>query len=243
MRAVVHSVLILLLASPAGVRADAWKKRPSAEWTEKEVLQLLTKSPWAKRVTVWHVTGRRLEDVIRDQRLYQDAPGEPAQRVITERVESQPEVVEGRYTVRWSSAATLQHAWRRLRQLGAQALVQLHVPPPIVPADYYVVTVRIAQPPAPPATHLFYGLPESQVIAGAQLRTNRKVSIKPARAVPVGLGSGKAVCFFFPRQQNGQRTVPLDAKWVEFVFKGASGDTLKTKFKLKDMRAAGEPDW
>lgn len=236
-------LLLLLLALPAGLWGDAWKKKPPQDWTEKDLHQLLTKSPWAKSVSVWHVTGRRLEETHRDQRIYQDGPGEAPQRVIFERVVSQPEVVEARYTVRWSSAATLQRAWRRLRQLKAQALVDLHVPPVALLAGYYVLTVRVTKPPASPATHLFYGLPENELIAGAKLRTNRKRTTAPARALLTGSGSGHAVSFYFPHQEGGQRTVPLDTKWIEFVFKSKAGDTLKAKFKLKEMRAAGEPDF
>ncbi|MFQ5776651.1 MAG: hypothetical protein ACE5IP_01440 [Terriglobia bacterium] len=237
-------LLLLLLALPTGLLGgDTWKEKAPPEWTEKDILRLLTKSPWAKSVSVWHVTGRRLEETHRDQRIYQDGPGEAPQRVIFERVESEPEVVEARYTVRWSSAATLQRAWQRLRQLKAQALVDLHVSPAALLPGYYVLTVRVAKPPASPATHLFYGLPENELVAGARLRTNRKRTTAPARALPTGSGSGHAVSFYFPGQEGGQRTVPPDTKWVEFVFKSKAGDTLKAKFKLKEMHTAGKPDY
>jgi hypothetical protein len=46
-----HQVIAVVLACGGiAIAADAWKDKPSSEWSDKDVSQLLTKSPWAKEV-------------------------------------------------------------------------------------------------------------------------------------------------------------------------------------------------
>lgn len=243
MRVLACALLACLLLPPGAGAADSWKKKNPAAWTAEEALAVLTDSPWARRVTVWQVTGRKLHTVERSERIYQDAPGEPAVRLPQQRVISQPEVVEGRYAVSWSSAAILTQAWERLRQMGSEALAGLHLPPPEGSTRHYILTVRVLKPPAGPAQPLIAGLSEAQLLERARLRTSNERELAPERLLRHGLGAGAGVSFFFPREQDGQATLPPRTSWAEFVFENSLGDQLKAKFKLKDMRFQGRPDY
>lgn len=225
-----------LLVSPAWAD-DFWREKPPAQWTQEEALAVLTDSPWAKEVTIWHATGRLLQAVSREERSYITGHGKPKLRSIVTRVQTEPERLAARYAVRWNSARIVQQAWERLRQVAPQVMVELHALPPELTPEHCVVTVRVVEPPRPPATHLFQGLPESELVERAKLQSDQKLAFKPVRVLRHGLGAGAALSFFFPRRPN----LPPHTQWAEFVFNRARGETLKAKFKFRDMHAEGQP--
>ena len=206
-------------------------------------MAVLTDSPWAKEVVVSYFSGRLVEEVKREERLYVGGRGKGTIRTATTRVHRQPELAEARYMVWWSSAAIVQQARQRLRQVAPRAVTEFHAPPPVLSLEEYVLTVRVVRPPAQPTNHLFQGLGEGELIEGAELRTNRKLTFKPTRVVRDGLGAGTSLSFFFPRQQGTQSTLPAGTEWAEFMFKGKQGHALKVRFNLRDMQWAGQPDY
>jgi hypothetical protein len=111
-------------------------------------------------------------------------------------------------------------------------------PPPYLPRAG--CTPPVPSPP-PAVPDVFAGLNPDELRARAELRTAKKLRLKPDRAVRHGLGAGEGVSFFFPRRQDGQETLPPGTDWAEFVFAG--GGELKVKFKLKEMQAHGQPDY
>ena len=69
-------VQLLLLATAAAFLAAAdpvWKSKPAAQWTEQEAKQVLTQSPWAKKVTAT-ITRRLTEDQLREAGQMGQAP-------------------------------------------------------------------------------------------------------------------------------------------------------------------------
>lgn len=244
MRRVVAALVAGLLIAASGLAEEPWKKKPPAEWSQKEALKALSDSPWAKEVSLWQVTGQVQTEAMATRRtVYQDAPGEPATVIPSEVASVAPRVAEARYRVAWSSARLLREAWERLEQLAPQALTELHAPPPELPPDHLVLTARVVNPPEPPALPLFAGLSDDDLRARAQLMTSEKRLLRPVRVLRHGLGAGAAFSFLFPRSENGRATLGPGAKWVEFVFEGPQGDKLKARFKPGEMRARGQPDY
>ena len=235
--------LALALAALPLAAGDAWKKKPPAQWTPEEAVEVLTDSPWARRVNLWQLTGEAEQQTTTRRTTYQDAPGERPVSVPTEISTTTPQVAEAVYEVQWSSAGAPAQAWERLRQAGAQALLELHGPPPDLPADHIVVTLRVAEPPEMPAQALWAGLADAQLLARARLTTSEKRALGPARVARHGVGAAEAVSFYFPRAAQGQPTLAAPTKWAEFTLESLRGDKLKARFKLRDMRTAGQPDY
>lgn len=255
------AVLVALLAG-AG---EPWKGKPAAEWSQEEATEVLTDSPWGHEVRLLQASGRKLVDwggrpIVAEDR----SGGLPIPRG-ADSLPRQPEYLEAVYAVRWSSAATVQAALERLKELSP-VLADVQAAPPELSADHYVLTARVAQPPTesglartsrplayslddsrppqpsppPPTPDLFAGLNPDELRARAELRTAKKLRLKPARVVRHGVGASEGISFFFPRLQDGQETLPAGTEWAEFVF--ASGGELKVKFKLKEMQVNGQAD-
>src|SRR3989304_5417434 len=113
---------------------------------------------------------------------------------------------------------------------------------PSRPLAYTLDDTRPPQPSPPPLVpDLFAGLNADALRARAELRTAKKLRLKPDRALRHGLGASEGISFFFPRRQDGQETLPAGTGWAEFVFAG--GGELKVKFKLKEMQANGKADY
>lgn len=234
-------VLAALLVTAATLSAkDEWKKKPAAQWTREEAVEFLSKSPWAKEVEVWHLTGRQVRETMRQQtQTYSDAPGEPPVQVSSTTSTLAPEQVEGRYRVAWTSAEIVRQGWERLKQLDP-ALAEMFEPPAASPT-HHVVTVRVAKPPEGAPT-IFAGADPEGWRARAVLRGSNKREVRAEQAVVHGTGAAAAVSFLFPRAENGQATLS-GADWAEFEFESAAGDKLKHRFKLKEMQGGGRPDY
>lgn len=221
---------------------DLWNEKPVEQWSQEEALALLTDSPWAQEISVRHFTGRFLEGKIRKERRYVSAHGRPKIPVATEQAYREPELADATYRVCWGSAEIVQRGRVRLAQVAPQAVVELHPAPPEALPTEDVLTVQVVRPPPQPHGHLFQGLSEKQLLAGAELRAGQDLGVKPARVLSYGTGVGAGLAFFFPRQRGTESILPPGTDWAEFVFVGERGNTLKVRFPLKEMRRAGQPD-
>lgn len=236
-----RSALLLLLAfSLAALAGDVWKNKPPSEWTTEETIQFLTDSPWARRITVYHpfnleVIARRPKSLPRpspdlsrdDGSLWQlEARGLATASAI--------------YVVRWSSAKIVQQAFEALTE--NPALRDIHSAPPELPADQYVVTVRVDRPPIRPVESLLEALTRQALLQGAELRTSGKLQMKPDRILRHGLGAGAAVSFLFPRELNGERTLSPQTQWAEFRFDDGRGGKLKARFDFDKMKVEQRGD-
>jgi len=226
---------LLLVAGPTGGQ-EFWRGKSAGEWTREEALAILTDSPWAREVVVSYYSGRLMEEVREGERNYISGRGKPTIPVPTRETAREPERVQARYRVWWSSAAVVQEARKRLLQLAPPAVVDIEAPPPLAPPDHHVLTVRVLQPPAPPESPLFQGLSGDELQARAELRTSKKLTLKPERAERRGVGAGASVSFFFPRRQAGQPTVPAETGEVKFEFKGEGGHSLTVKFNARELQ-------
>lgn len=257
---------LLLLLSVAQAQ-ESWEQKPSAEWTQEEALAVLNDSPWAQQVHLWQFSGRLLGVMPGGAKVvYQEAPNLPPRVYSVQPITLEPERVRAIYGVRWSSATIVQQALERLRTV-APVLREMQAPPPELSADHYVLTARVVKPPAesgherfaramvydqsgrpmrdepPRVPDLFAGLSEEEVRDRTELRTSRKLRLRPERVLRHGLGTSEGVSFFFPRRYNGQPVLPKNTKWVEFSFRSEKGDKLKARFNLADMQLDAQPDY
>lgn len=263
-----HALLLLGLIAGALVAGEVWKEKPPAEWTQEEALAVLTNSPWAQQATLLQLSGRTLARLPDGQTVvYREAPNLPPRQYSVEPVSTEPELLMAVYAVRWSSAAMVQQALKRLAELSP-VLAEMQAAPPELSAEHAVITVRVVEPPAESSADklsrpalvldqtnrpiqeqpavvadLFAGLSEEELRARAELVTARKLRLKPDRVLRHGMGTSEGISFFFPRQWSGAATLPAGTGWAEFVFAGVKGDKLKVRFKLNEMRVRGQPDY
>jgi hypothetical protein len=247
--------------------ADTWRGKPSERWTQEEALDVLNDSPWARTIEIYQPSGRRLGIYQTGQRVVvQDSPTSPPRIYQPPPFRTELEYLRAVYAVRWDSAGLVQQALERLNQ-HSTAVAETQAPPPELPADSFVLTARVVQPPAESdldrlnriavrdedgrvmeqpsavAPDLFAGLTPEELRDAATLRVSKKAVVNAERALRFGLGTGEGISFFFPRQRDGQPTIPATADSVEFQFRAKDGLTLKARFKLKEMQASGKPDY
>ena len=260
------AVVLGLLLAVAAAAEEPWERKPASAWSEEETLKLLNDSPWAQEEDVYHSSGRILGVLPGGQRVvYQDDPKLPPREYSVQPVALEPEQLRGVYGVRWSSATIIQQGLERLRELSP-VLAEMQAPPPELSTEQIALTARVVAPPTEgierfrrptvydqsgrplpeepgTAPDVFFTLNDEELAAAAELRLSDGRRLKPTRAVRHGLGTSEGVTFFFPREQEGHATLTPETEWAELVFRGAQSNTLKAKFKLKEMRLDGRPDY
>lgn len=230
------------LAALAGVAQadDFWKQKPPSEWTVEEALKLVQDSPWAKQVgsprfrteiTVTIRLGNCRQDPSRPQSPCGTAgetlpgrqPGEP--------LPSEPSADHATpvYLVRWESAEPVVQAFARLEELGERLTAQFQAPPPRLPGDRYVITVKTLRPPQS-GRDAVEGLDDMELRAGAWLKCGLVV-VEPLEVERSGIGASAAVHFFFPRTHAGKPLLRGKRPLAEFRF-GSARLTLTSKFTL-----------
>lgn len=256
----------LALMAVAVAAAPAGQGNPTDTWTQEEALGVLTNSPWAKQETIYQMTGRLLGVLPGGKKvIYRDAPNSAPRQYSIEPRTIEPERLHAVYGVRWSSAEIVQQALERLGELNP-VLAEMQAKPSELSPDHFVLTAHVVEPPSegldrldrpllvdesgnpvrePEATapDLFAVLSEEEMKERAELRIRKRERLAPERVVRHGLGASAGVSFFFPRQQQGRPTLAPEDGEAEFVFKGPHGSELKVKFRLAEMRRAGQSDY
>ena len=225
---------VLLLADFVWA-ADFWDKKPSEEWTGKEALKVLRKSPWAKQKNV--MVARRL----RRNRAEEVADfGNPDPRAVIPRSrrnrrrrnEDNPSPNSGglaSYLVRWESAPIVDAAFRRLEEMGLGISATYQGPPPRRPSDRYVITVRTTKPPRR-GPMLFEQMNDNGLKRYARLITKHG-EVRPSEVERSGVGGNAAVHFNFPLSRGNGPLLHPDREKVTFQFRTRRVN-LKTKFTI-----------
>ncbi len=237
-------LVTLLLGLSSFARADDfWKQKPPGQWSHDQALKLVRRSPWAK-----------VEVVIFLQRENQasfsvptgtnhcdpdaiDANGNCLQKGRIEApVDSsrQPNAAPNlspstAFLVRWESAAPVTQAFARLEQLGERALATFQAPSPRLPADRYVITVKLEQPGFA-GFEPFAVTPAGSPSLRATLKT-RRGAVAPLEVEFTGAGASSSVHFFFPRTLDGAPLLGPGLDSAEFTMQGA-GFAVRSKFTL-----------
>lgn len=238
-------LLLTLLAclSPLVRADDFWKHKPPAQWSAAEALKLVRRSPWAK-----------LEVVVFDEK-----EAEAAYSISTGTRHCDPDAIDpngkcmqkGRieapvdssrqtdaaplikpwagFLVRWESAAPVVQAFARLEELGEAGAAAFQVPTPRLPADRYVITVKLEQP-GRKSFEPFTIRPAGKPVLVATLKTRRGL-VRPLEVEFAGTGATSSVHFFFPRTLDGAPLLSPGRDWAEFTLLGA-GFAVHSKFTL-----------
>jgi hypothetical protein len=240
----------LVLAATPLLADHFWNAKPSAQWNHKEAVKVLEDSPWSRQVIRTVLQPEKRPDLGVDRSSAHCDPdalnpnGDCMQPRMTagEDPTRSPRVLFSNapsriFLVRWESATPVVEAFQRLDALGERATAQYLSAPPRLPADRYVVTVKLFDPgksagnvpgtagPVDP----FGPLQDAKGNSRASLRVG-KVTVAPAEAERTGVGAAEAVHFYFPRIAAG---VPLlrtgQEVRAEFEFRGEAV-SLKTHF-------------
>ena len=156
-------ILIFGIWTTVAEAGEFWKKKRPEDWTARQALRILQKSPWAKqRRLLLDFVGRgqrtsgtsrggniSVRDPTREGRVLAEAekgdiyrvPG--SKRPSTQRDDIRPEASrEAVYLIRLESAAPVAAAFQRLKELRLESMAKFQAPPPRLPADRYVITVN-----------------------------------------------------------------------------------------------------
>jgi len=235
------SILFLTLLAVATVAwaADPWKQKSYKDWNENDVRQIMTDSPWAKKVTIaFDVTPKMGPRASPSSGGGRGAPSggggrDPGSPTGTEG--DAPAFGGGTlsFTVQWASAMTLRRAAVRLAILRGAVSEADGEKSLAVPADYYGVAVFGGNLAA------FEKLDEAALERVAYLRPRKGKEKLAPRAVEIQRGEdGKmivGILFHFAKKlANGEGVVASDEKEVEFVCV-AGGVSIRTTFEPQRM--------
>jgi hypothetical protein len=236
--------VILSLALFQVSRADdSWKRKPSAQWSSAEALKVVRHSPWAK---VEVVVFRRQEaeaaysiptgtkhcdpDAIDQngncmQKGRVEAPIDSSQQL-----DAAPQLTpSAAFLVRWESAAPVAEAFARLEELKEHALIAFQAQTPRLPADRYIITVKLDQP-GRAGFEPFAVTPAGKPVLHATLKTSRG-TVDPLEVEFTGTGASSSVHFFFPQAVNGAPLLGPGRDSAEFNLRGI-GFAVRSKFVL-----------
>jgi len=237
-------VMILVLGILSIARADDfWKHKPSAEWTPAEALKIVRRSPWAKVGVV--VFLRRDAEVAYSvptgtnhcdsdaidangncmQKGRVEAPIDSSQQS-----DASPRLTpSAAFLVRWESAGAVTQAFARLAELGQHTVAEFQAQARNVPADRYVITVKMEQP-GRIGFEPFAVTPAGKPPLRATLKT-RRGAVAPLETEFTGMGANSSVHFFFPRTVEGAPLLGDGRESADFSLQG-NGFAVHSKFTL-----------
>ncbi len=217
------AVLAVALSAAVGAAKDEWKKKPASEWTAEEALRILVDSPWARQSAV-------LSPILLDRRREQQERNEQGPRLAPSWEPGPRHLPAESYLIRWECAWPVVEAFARLRELGMDTSAEFQSPPPLLPANRYVVTVKTTEPPRGRADFV-EGTRPGELLRRARLKTKR-AEVAPVEVRRSGLGANAAVHFFFPREVDGKPVLASVSEEVEFVLETEIA-TLRQKFRVE----------
>jgi hypothetical protein len=228
-QALLLSVFLLVFAAP-GSAAELWKTKPVKEWSQEETQHFMRNSPWVKQVSVGSLVDMEPPLGTSQTRAGRGESSGAQEAPSTETIDVERGERGAVFFIEWGSARIVRQVDLHYRVLLGQAKEEEE--PPSLPV--YVLTVNGANLQA------FATATEAEVKAGVSLRL--KQSHTQIEAVDAKIRKGKddrvvAVQFAFPREVNGQPTIPDQEKSVEFSCK-VKGLTLRTEFNLTKMSTA-----
>ena len=226
------------------VRADDfWKQKPPAQWSRAEALRLVRHSPWAKvEAVVFRRTENQASYSISTGKRHCDPDTIDANGNCMQKMKVEPPVDSSQspngaprlspstaFLVRWESAAPVSQAFARLEELGERALVAFQAQAPRLPADRYVITVKLDQPGFL-GFEPFVVTPAGSPDLRATLKT-RGGTVAPLEIEFTGTGTSASVHFYFPRTLDGAPLLGPGIDKAEFTMRGA-GFAVQSKFRM-----------
>jgi hypothetical protein len=234
---------VFLALSPISRADDFWKLKPPAQWSRDEALKAVRRSPWAKLEVVVFLrqdpqaafsvpTGTKHcdPDAI-DQNGNCLQKGRIEAPVDSSRApDAAPRLTPSTaFLVRWESAAPVTQAFARLQELGERAAAAFQAQAPRLPADRYVITVKLEQP-GRAGFEPFAVTPAGKPVLHATLKTPRG-TVATLEVELTGAGTSSAAHFLFPRTLDGVPLLGPGRNSAEFSLQGASF-AVHSKFTL-----------
>lgn len=234
---------LLICATPIVRADDFWKHKPPAQWSATEALKLVRRSPWAKlEVVVFSEKEAEAAYSVSTGTRHCDTDAIDANGKCTQKERIEAPVDSSRqldaaplikpwagFLVRWESAAPVAQAFARLEELGEREVAAFQTPTPRLPADRYVITVKLEQP-GRKSFEPFAVMPAGKPVLVATLKTRRGL-VRPLEVEFTGTGATSSVHFFFPRMVDDAPLLGPGRDWVEFTLLGA-GFAVHSKFTL-----------
>lgn len=236
-------VTLFLGLSPVARADDFWKHKSPAEWSRAEALKLVRRSPWARLEVVVFLqqetqagfsipTGTKHCDpdaidqngnCLQKGRI--EAPVDSSRQM-----DAAPKLLpSAAFLVRWESAAPVTQAFARLEELGERAAAAFQAQAPRLPAERYVITVKLEQP-GRAGFEPFGVTPAGKPVLRATLKT-RRGTVAPLEVEFTGAGTSSSAHFFFPRTLDGAPLLGPGRDSAEFTLLGF-GFAVRSKFTL-----------
>jgi hypothetical protein len=242
---------LFLALSPSARADDFWKQKPSSQWSHDQALKLVRHSPWAKvEVVVFLRRENQASYSIPTGKKHCDPDAIDANGNCLQKGKMEAPVDSSRDTnaaprlspstaflVRWESVTPVTQAFARLEELGEHSLIAFQAQAPRVPADRYVITVKLDQPGFvgfEPFTVTRAGEPDLR----ATLKT-RTGTVTPLEVEFTGAGANSSVHFFFPRTLNRVPLLGPRMDSADFNMEGP-GFAVHSKFTL-DSELLNQP--
>jgi hypothetical protein len=236
-------VTLFLGLSPVARADDFWKHKPPAQWSVEEALKLVRRSPWAKLEVVVFLQGEAQADFsIPTGTKHCDPDAIDANGNCTQKGRIEVPVDSSRGTdaaprlspstaflVRWESATPVTQAFARLGELGERAVAEFQAQAPRLPAERYVITVKLEQP-GRAGFEPFAVTPAGKPVLRATLKT-RRGTVVPLEVEFTGAGTSSSAHFFFPRTLDGAPLLGPGRDSAQFTLLGV-GFVVRSKFAL-----------
>jgi hypothetical protein len=244
LRNILGTAILFFGILPQSRADDFWKHKPAAQWSSAEALRVVGHSPWAKVDVVIFLrqdpqaaysipTGTKHCDpdaidangnCMQKGRI--EAPIDSSQQA-----DAAPELTpSAAFLVRWESAGPVADAFARLKELGERAVVAFQAETPRLPADRYVITVKVEQP-GRAGFEPFAVTPAGKPVLRATLKTSHG-TVSPLEVEFTGTGANSSVHFFFPRTLDGTPLLGTGRDAAEFSLQGR-GFAVRNKFALE----------
>jgi hypothetical protein len=243
LRTILPLVTLFLGLSPISRADDFWKHKPPGQWSLAEALKVVRRSPWARLDVVVFLrhepqaaysipTGTKHcdPDAIDQngnclQKGRVEAPVDSSQQL-----DAAPSLSPSAgLLVRWESAAPVSQAFARLEELGERAVAAFQARAPRLPADRYVITVKLEEP-GRAGFEPFAVTPRGKPALHATLKT-RRGTVAPLEVEFTGAGASSSAHFFFPRTLDGVPLLGSGRDSAEFKLQGV-GFAVRSKFTL-----------
>jgi len=260
------AVLAAALSAPAD---ESWRHKPSTEWTDKEVREVLEKSPWAHREKLMLVPPKQQSfpcatgnlHCFSDDSVSYTTAG-PRRKPSPDDIHAQqehraaaslaprPDGVSAVAVVRWASAQTVREAMSRSGKGETVASAEAPQPAPLFSSDAYVLYVDLR-------IHVnnVKDVPQSGVFTAAVAQNSRLIVKSTGRRIlPLRVTSAPlpefdkrkelalaAYYIYFPRLQDGKPVFGEKETLVRFECPLAP-QPIHSEFDLRDMRRSGVPD-
>lgn len=242
-RAILPAAILFLGFSAVAHADDFWKQKPPAQWSHDQALKLVRHSPWAKvEVVVFLRRENQASYSIPTGKKHCDPDAIDANGNCLQKGKMEAPVESSRqpnaaprlspstaFLVRWESVTPVTQAFARLEELGERTLIAFQAPAPRVPADRYVITVKLEQPG-------FTGFEPFTITPGGEpdLRATLKTrtgTVTPLEVEFTGAGANSSVHFFFPRTLNRVPLLGSGMDSADFNMEGI-GFAVHSKFTL-----------